>query len=125
MGHHNGDHHRGVLDSEHPHSTDRGLQDNRDHSGLKHGAEGAALGAAGATAGHEVNNHHNSPPVSNSTNGAEHGEENTPDGQRGKASAPHPLNTGGTASHIAEQPDMGLGGLTGKQPVGKIDLKNL
>ncbi|KAI7871608.1 hypothetical protein BDF14DRAFT_1762860 [Spinellus fusiger] len=45
--------------------------------------------------------------------------------ERGAASAAHPLNTGGTAYHIAEQPDMGLGGLTGKQPVGKIDLKTL
>ncbi|GAB5591146.1 hypothetical protein Unana1_06046 [Umbelopsis nana] len=37
-----------------------------------------------------------------------------------------PKNTGGTKEHIKEQPDQGqLGGLTGKQPVGKIDLHNL
>lgn len=37
-----------------------------------------------------------------------------------------PKNTGGTKDHIAEQPLMTeKGGLSGTQPVGKIDLKNL
>ncbi|KAI7887378.1 hypothetical protein K492DRAFT_179186 [Lichtheimia hyalospora FSU 10163] len=37
-----------------------------------------------------------------------------------------PKNTGGTKDHIAEQPLItGKGGLSGTQPVGKIDLKNL
>jgi hypothetical protein len=37
-----------------------------------------------------------------------------------------PKNTGGTRDHIKEQPDTGeLGGLTGKQPVGKIDVRHL
>ncbi|CAO3661170.1 unnamed protein product [Umbelopsis vinacea] len=36
-----------------------------------------------------------------------------------------PKNTGGTADHVKEQPELGEGGLTGKQPVGKIDLRHL
>ncbi|ORE07456.1 hypothetical protein BCV72DRAFT_262118 [Rhizopus microsporus var. microsporus] len=39
--------------------------------------------------------------------------------------APKPKNTGGDAHHIAEQEPMGLGGLTGKQPVGEINFKTL
>jgi hypothetical protein len=36
-----------------------------------------------------------------------------------------PKNTGGTVDHVKEQPELGEGGLTGKQPVGKIDLHHL
>ncbi|KAI8340371.1 hypothetical protein EDC96DRAFT_568127 [Choanephora cucurbitarum] len=36
-----------------------------------------------------------------------------------------PLNTGGDAHHIAEQPSQGLGGLTGDQPVGEVNFKRL
>jgi len=46
--------------------------------------------------------------------------------QEGGEKHAQPKNTGGTRDHIKEQPDTGeLGGLTGKQPVGKIDLHHL
>lgn len=43
----------------------------------------------------------------------------------GARHAPKAKNTGGDAHHIAEQEPMGLGGLTGKQPVGEINFKTL
>ncbi|KAH8556793.1 hypothetical protein BGW37DRAFT_405259, partial [Umbelopsis sp. PMI_123] len=44
----------------------------------------------------------------------------------GQAKYVKPKNTGGTKDHVKEQPDTGeLGGLTGKQPVGKIDVEHL
>ncbi|KAI8139389.1 hypothetical protein BJV82DRAFT_582045 [Fennellomyces sp. T-0311] len=43
-----------------------------------------------------------------------------------KKEAPQTKNSGGTKERIAEQPELfSQGGLTGTQPVGKIDLKNL
>lgn len=52
----------------------------------------------------------------------EKGDEETKDKAK---HAPKPKNTGGDAHHIAEQEPMGLGGLTGKQPVGEINFKTL
>ncbi|KAI8384514.1 uncharacterized protein BYT42DRAFT_562754 [Radiomyces spectabilis] len=49
---------------------------------------------------------------------------NDPNAKKGKTDV-KPKNTGGDAHHIAEQAEQGMGGLTGKQPVGKIDLKHL
>ncbi|CAO3696708.1 unnamed protein product [Umbelopsis ramanniana] len=46
--------------------------------------------------------------------------------QEGGEKHAQPKNTGGTRDHVKEQPDTGeLGGLTGQQPVGKIDLHHL
>ncbi|KAI8578904.1 hypothetical protein K450DRAFT_245065 [Umbelopsis ramanniana AG] len=46
--------------------------------------------------------------------------------QEGGEKHAQPKNTGGTRDHIKEQPDTGeLGGITGQQPVGKIDLHHL
>ncbi|KAI8361742.1 hypothetical protein BD560DRAFT_404591 [Blakeslea trispora] len=42
-----------------------------------------------------------------------------------KKQSKKPLNTGGDAHHIAEQPAHGLGGLTGEQPVGEVNFKKL
>ncbi|GAN06594.1 hypothetical protein MAM1_0129d06081 [Mucor ambiguus] len=80
-----------------------------------------AAGAAGA-AGHEMKEHHDKKEAASgrtSVSSASSGE------KKGAAVHDKPLNTGGDAHHVAEQPPMGLGGLTGKQPVGEINFHKL
>ncbi|KAI8085880.1 uncharacterized protein B0P05DRAFT_534076 [Gilbertella persicaria] len=58
-------------------------------------------------------------------NSLETKEPNTSNEQRKNNNNKKPLNTRGDAHHIAEQPSKGLGGLTGKQPVGEVNFKKM
>jgi hypothetical protein len=124
-----------------PAHPDRGHYHDNNHN--EHGA------ARDASAGYGTNEHHNKEradgsvdrSVPNNSLSSVNGNGPTTDGgatagagsvtavaaEANKGAAVHdkPLNTGGDAHHIAEQPPKGLGGLTGKQPVGEINFKKL
>ncbi|KAF1807734.1 hypothetical protein FB192DRAFT_1454669 [Mucor lusitanicus] len=100
-------------------NANRSVDGNNDH----HYKRDAALGAAGTgLAAHEMKDHHDKKEAASnrsSVSSVGSGE------KKGAAVHDKPLNTGGNAQHIAEQPPMGLGGLTGKQPVGEVKLNHL
>ncbi|KAG1151471.1 hypothetical protein G6F37_001954 [Rhizopus arrhizus] len=85
-------------------------------------AEGNASTATNNTENHDDNTTIISCSEQNS-NDMERG--NDPSYSEGQKQRPKPKNTGGNAHHIAEHPLIGLGGLTGKQPVGEVNFKKL
>jgi hypothetical protein len=113
--------------------------DNQEHEGVHfdnstqvsgdHHRRDAALGTGAAgVAGHEMKKHHDenkqeegNNSVHSSVEGGEEGEKKGKDAEQHKK----PLNTGGDSHRIAEQEPMGMGGLTGKQPVGEVNFKKL
>ena len=98
------------------------LSNENDH----HYKRDAALGAGAAgIAGHEMKNHHDKETHSNRTSISSKSSIDGTGEKKGAAVHDKPLNTGGDAHHIAEQPPLGLGGLTGKQPVGEVNFHKL
>jgi hypothetical protein len=118
-------------------SNHEGVHNNPLHSGSDninrasndndhHYKRDAALGAGAAgIAGHELKNHHDKESHSNRTSISSKSSIDGTGEKKGAAVHDKPLNTGGDAHHIAEQPPLGLGGLTGKQPVGEVNFHKL
>jgi hypothetical protein len=87
---------------------------------------GAGAAAVGAAKHKAKKNRKRSGTVSESSLSSSDSEPN--EGNPAAQTKPNketPLNTGGDKHHIAEQPHLGYGGLTGEQPVGEVNFKKL
>ncbi|CEP13138.1 hypothetical protein [Parasitella parasitica] len=93
-----------------------------------HRTRDAALGAStNGVAGSEMQKHpnENKNTSSSQVRASNNSSPKSSTEKKGAAAHDKPLNTGGDAHHIAEQPPLGLGGLTGKQPVGEVNFHKL
>lgn len=80
-----------------------------------------------STATNNMENHDNNTTIISCSeqNSNDTERENDHSHSEGQKQRPKPKNTGGNTHHIAEHPPIGLGGLTGKQPVGEVNFKKL